>query len=130
MPAFSIQIRAHHHIAVYIDSNNANNIHHRYNMDFCCINKISNELNLSVLNLNDMKTRNCKILVASATCVLNRENVITYYTYIIENSLTIISFQGDFPHDVKIIARSILGRDVDVDFHIFPHRLCHNLKAT
>ena len=66
---------------------NANNVHQRYSIDFCCINKISNQLNLAILNLNDKKTRNYKILVASATCVLNREYVITNYRYIIENSL-------------------------------------------
>ena len=67
----------------------ANNIHQRYNIDFCCINKISNQLNLAVLNSNDKKTKNYKTLVALATCVLNREYVITNYMYITENSLMI-----------------------------------------
>ena len=66
---------------------NANNMHQRYSIHFCCINKISNSLNLPIPNLNDKKTRNYKILVALATRVLNREYVITNYTHAIENSL-------------------------------------------
>ena len=42
---------------------------------------------LAVLNLNDKKTQIYKTLVGSATCVLNREYVITNCAYIIENSI-------------------------------------------
>ena len=62
-------------------------MHQSYNIDFCYIHKLSNELNLAILNLNDKKTKKYKILVALATCVLNWEYVITNYTCIIENSL-------------------------------------------
>ena len=37
-----------------------------------------------MLNLNDEKTKNYSIQVASATCVLNREYVITNYTNLIK----------------------------------------------
>ena len=53
------------------------------------MNKISYSLSLAVLivNLNDWKRKKYNMLVASATCVLNREYVITNYTYINENSV-------------------------------------------
>ena len=47
-----------------------------------------------MLNLNDKKTRNYKILVASATHVLNREYVITNFTHIIENSVLYYTTQA------------------------------------
>ena len=47
---------------------NANDMHQRCNVDFCCIDKISNWQKLAVLNLNDKKTRNYKILVALGSC--------------------------------------------------------------
>ena len=37
---------------------NVNNIHQRYSIGFCCINKIPIYLDLAILNLNDKKTRN------------------------------------------------------------------------
>ena len=86
-------------------------MHQRYNIDFCCIKKISNQLNLAVVNLNDKKTRNCKILVALATCVLNSEYVITNYTYIIENSIMMCNYESSgskgvpevFPHLLPLL---------------------------
>ena len=66
---------------------NTNNILQRYNINLYYVNKISNQLNLSVLNLNDKKTRNYMILVASVICVLNMEYVTTNSMYIIENSV-------------------------------------------
>ena len=48
------------------------------------------------------------------------------YTY--NTSFTIISFQGDCPHDVKFTAPNVLRRDVDVDLGLLPEGLPHNLE--
>ena len=73
-----------------------------------------------MLNLNDKKTRNYKTPVALATCVLNREYVITNYTYIIKNSLLIGSQTIVFAIVLTNYARHTVGK-----FHTltFSHRI-------
>ena len=44
-----------------------------------------------MLNLNDKKTKNYKILVALTACILNREYVVTNCTYITNNSIVKVS---------------------------------------
>ena len=56
-----------------------------------------------MLNLNDKKTKNYRILVALATCVLNREYVITNYTHIIENSPMIPHFFERFAISMHLV---------------------------
>ena len=61
-----------------------------------------------MLNLNDKKTRNYMILLALATCVLNREYVITNYTYIIKNSIMKISRKGKSINEIMLGVNMLL----------------------
>ena len=77
-----------------------------------------------MLNLNDKKTKTCKILVALATCVLNREYVITHYTYIIENSLMTVNhsllYEGYEPCMAYEVVHYTSTRKSDSPFSIAP----------